>query len=385
MSSCHSQILLGSGALLRQSGERVELTCPSTEDSFSAEGVLAQDLLAVSRGGVASARLAAVLGDRLPAFLAYFDGEKVELTGRTALRLGGFDTLFMELTGQCNERCSHCYAGSGPEVTSALEREVCDSLLEEAAALEFRRVQFTGGDPLLCRFLPELVEKARTVGIPHIEIYTNGLALGPTLLDALAPHAPSFAFSFYSADPDIHDGITRVPGSQVRTLRAMEGCLSRGLELRASIVVMEENAQSADETIRLLKSKGISSIACSGVSEVGRGQFFQRPQTLGGSGGGHRQLEDPAPGDSLSEVAGMHSARRPTIKGTLAVSSSGDVYPCIFNRKTPLGSVRSRSLREIVENPELRRSLGISPEKSLSCPSCRLTDAALRRAAEFVP
>jgi radical SAM protein with 4Fe4S-binding SPASM domain len=265
-----------------------------------------------------------------------------------------------------------------------LERDVCDRLLQEAADLGFRRVQFTGGDPLLCRFLPELVEKARSVGIPNVEIYTNGLALGPSLLDALAPSSPSFAFSFYSSDPEIHDSITRVPGSQKRTLRAMEGCLSRGLELRASVVVMEENAASAEDTIALLKSLGITSVAWSGVSEVGRGQFFQRPGALGESGGGHRQVE-PAPFDeALTETSAGPATQGRAIKGTLAVSSSGDVYPCIFNRKTPLGSVRMRSLSEIVQAPELRRSLAMSAEKSLSCPSCRLTDAALRRAAEGV-
>ena len=94
-----------------------------------------------------------------------------------AVKLDGFDTLFVELLGRCNERCVHCYADSAPTVEASLDRTVVMSVIDQAVEAGFRRIQFTGGDPLLCEFLPEAVARARAVGLRSIEIYTNGLAL----------------------------------------------------------------------------------------------------------------------------------------------------------------------------------------------------------------
>src|SRR5690606_31241235 len=114
--------------------------------------------------------------------------------------------------------CVHCYADASPEVNTSLPLDACQQALVDAKALGFVRVQFTGGDPLLYKELPQLVEQAASLGL-RPEVYTNGLSLGPSLLGKLAPHCPGFAFSFYSANAEVHDQITRVPGSQERTLR----------------------------------------------------------------------------------------------------------------------------------------------------------------------
>ena len=66
-------------------------------------------------------------------------------------------------------------------------RELCEQIIDDAHAAGFRRIQFTGGDPLICKFLPELVERAAPL-FELREIYTNGLLLDDELLDRLAPH-----------------------------------------------------------------------------------------------------------------------------------------------------------------------------------------------------
>ena len=70
--------------------------------------------------------------------------------------------------------------------------------------------------------------------------------------------------------------------------------------------------------------------------------------------------------------------------GKLAVASDGNVYPCIFNRATPLGHISQRSLSTIVAAPDVRRSLMQAPEEDrekLQCAGCRLTAVALRDCA----
>ena len=299
----------------------------------------------------------------------------VPLSRAGAVRLDGFDTLFVELLGRCNERCVHCYADSAPTVEDALDRDVVLSVIDQAKSAGFRRIQFTGGDPLLCDFLPEAVARARQVGLASIEIYTNGLALTDRLLDELAPSRPSFAFSFYSLDPDIHDGITRTPGSQRRTLAAIDRAVARGLSVRAAVVVMEANADGVDDLVAFLRERGVGFVSWSRTFAVGRGAGLTGAGTAHANGaataegGGHRAPQD---GGRFGH-------------GKLCVTYTGDVVPCIFQRQSVLGNVKSgRTLAEIIEGSGARRPAGraglpVAAEvrARLQCSSCRLTDLAL--------
>jgi MoaA/NifB/PqqE/SkfB family radical SAM enzyme len=356
-------------------------------DGFGASsrvrGRICREIEEALAAGAATAELSRLSGAHpmLAELVRWLGTTAVPLTREGAVRLDGFDTLFLELLGQCNERCLHCYADSAPSVNDALEAEVVFSVIEQAAAAGFRRIQFTGGDPLLCSFLPEAVALASERGIAYREIYTNGLALGDRLLDALAPSRPSFAFSFYSLDPEVHDRITRTPGSQRRTLAAIDRVVSRGLTARAAIVVMEENAEGVDELVEFLRGRGLAQVSWSRTFAVGRGVDMaggvgaiasngwvrgDAPHTP--ESGGHRAV-----GDAENQLAGK-----------LCVTYTGDVVPCIFQRQSVLGNVKGgRSLLDILGaerqggNAGFRLPVAAEARQRLQCSSCRLTDMAL--------
>jgi sulfatase maturation enzyme AslB (radical SAM superfamily) len=115
------------------------------------------------------------------------------LTRETVLRGSGWRQLFVELTAKCNEQCVHCYAESSPVRAEALTWPEISRVLEDAKALDFALVQLTGGDPLISAHCVRAVEFANEIGIPRVEIYTNGLALRGDTYDRLRALAPSFA------------------------------------------------------------------------------------------------------------------------------------------------------------------------------------------------
>ena len=358
----------GDGYLLvSRTGKRSQVTGPITrniDESLDA-GAPTPELSRLAAAHPALAELVTWLGT--PAF---------PLTRGDVVRLDGFDTLFLELLGRCNERCVHCYADSAPTVGDALERDLVLSIIEQAAEAGFRRIQFTGGDPLLCDFLPDAVARANDLGIRHREIYTNGLALSEGLLAELAPGRPSFAFSFYSIDPEVHDRITRTPGSQRRTLAAIDRVVARGLKCRAAVVVMEQNAERVEELVAFLRERGVGFVSWSRTFAVGRGTEVA---TTGDSGGvGQVNVEG-------AEVGGHSAPGERAGMGKLCVTYTGDLVPCIFQRQSVLGNVRSGlRLSEILAangNGPGRRGLPMAaPEEArrrLQCSSCRLTDMAL--------
>jgi MoaA/NifB/PqqE/SkfB family radical SAM enzyme len=303
--------------------------------------------------------------------VAWFQTPSIALDRRNAVVLDGLDTIFIELLGQCNERCVHCYAESAPTVTDALERDVAMRVVEQAVAAGFKRIQFTGGDPLLCDFLPEVVELAATLGAPHIEIYTNGLALSDELLGRLAPFSPRFAFSVYSTRPEVHDATTRTPGSHRRTLAAIDRVVAKGLTCRAGAVILDES-EDVDELVRMLKARGVAYVSWTRAYPVGRGTEVADASASA--------LDSVKRSVSLDEGGGHRSSEMQGTAGKLCVTYKGDVVPCIFQRQSVLGNVRHGSLTEILDGVSSpRRGLPTVDDARdrLQCSSCRLTDAAL--------
>lgn len=364
-------IFLDSGTVVKERAGAVIVASEATGLRMFAEGILADEIAGLAQSGTMSARLKSLLPDAGRGLETLLTGPRQELTGQNALKLGGYGTFFMEVTGQCNERCVHCYADASPEVNTHLPLSVCQKALRDAKEMGFARVQFTGGDPLLYKWLPQLVAEAAALSFDP-EIYTNGLSLSPALLSQLAPHRPAFAFSFYSANAEVHDQITRVPGSQKRTLAAIQRVQKAGLALRVGIILMESNAGDFEATESLLHGLGVAQIAWSGTTHVGRGDLF-RPERAPSGPGVHQSAAPQAVATDVTATA------PPLPTGNLCLSSSGDVYPCIFNRATRLGSIHESTLQEIARSPSVRSRLMRSAQERLSCYSCRLTDLAIHQ------
>lgn len=298
-------------------------------------------------------RLAAIGGDVGSLALAVRASSETPTLARL-LAPRGWGLLFLELTGRCNERCVHCYASSSPEVDEALDWEVIERTLREAQDLGFRSIQLTGGDPLLSPHLLEAARLTRSLDL-GLEIYTNGLAFRPELARQLAAVEARLAFSFYSHEPKTHDAVTNTPGSQERTLRAILLGFELGMKVRVSIIATGINGDEVDRTRAFLLERGIpdSAVRASREMSVGRGAF-----------------RDGQPAFAWGGTHGSADRRL----GKLAVTYHGRVVPCIFDRETVLGDVRTESLERIVSRDvnELsfpRRLRGASEE--LSCGDCR--------------
>jgi len=74
--------------------------------------------------------------------------------------------VWLEITGNCQLRCEHCYAESGPQGTDgAMTMADWARVIDQVTALGATMVQFIGGEPTLHRGLPDLVRRAeRRVG-----------------------------------------------------------------------------------------------------------------------------------------------------------------------------------------------------------------------------
>lgn len=348
---------------LALAGERIELA-----------GIYAEAVLSLLDSAAdATTRKRLQLIERLYPWLQGLAAANSNPDWRSRLFGSDLGVLFVELTARCNERCLHCYADSDPERREILSLAELRDWLAAARQLGQATVQFTGGDPLLHPDLPAALATARALDFAGVEIYTNGLHLSGRLLQQLLPHRPDFAFSLYSHRAEIHDAITRTPGSHVRTLQAIRRVQEAGCPLRIGVALMALNGTDGpailDFALRELAT-GAEQIRFDPVRRSGRGIGVD-------SGEG-----------SLYSLAHLPERAGEMRRGKLCIGFDGRLYPCIFNRLQPLGDLRRQSLAEILAAltnrplaaPDAARWQSCG--ERLSCSDCRAIAYALGDAAD---
>jgi MoaA/NifB/PqqE/SkfB family radical SAM enzyme len=240
--------------------------------------------------------------------------------------------LWLEITGRCNLLCTHCYAESGPDVDlhGTMSYDDWVAVIDEAALLGCRNVQFIGGEPTLHPRLPDLLDHAKERGFEFIEVYTNATRIGAKLLECFKRNGVRVATSFYSDDPAVHERVTQSVGSWQRTVDGIERVLAAGLRLRVGVIETEQNSGHGLRATTFLQGLGVQNIGSDRQRSIGRAD----------------RDEQHCEGENYEELCGQ------CWKGKLCVTSSGTVFPCIFSRATPLGCVKS-GVRAILQTAAL--------------------------------
>jgi MoaA/NifB/PqqE/SkfB family radical SAM enzyme len=284
--------------------------------------------------------------------------------------IAGYRFGWLELTGKCQLQCVHCYADSGPSgdhgsMTAADWRRV----LDEAAGLGVGSIQFIGGEPTLHPALPGLLVHARRLGLA-VEVYSNLVHISPELWDTLSRNEIRLACSYYSDDPAEHARITGRPGSHARTRANIAEAVRREIPVRAGVIAIDDG-QRVEQATAQLADLGVRTVGLDRLRQVGRGIRDRQP------GGG--------------ELCGRCG------DGVFAVAADGSVWPCVFSRWLPVGSVHADSLATILSGPEMRSArdrLGLnvpdacvpSPCSPGCGPNCQPADCGPRcKPADCVP
>lgn len=273
--------------------------------------------------------------------------------------------LWLELTSNCNNRCLHCYATSGPCQTPdkvPLERWL--SLITEARQLGATAIQLIGGEPLFYPQWRQLVEKASSEGYDFIEIFTNATTITDDDIEFFKQHNVHIATTIYADNAVVHDQITLNPGSFAKTFGNIKKILAASLPLRIASIIMKPNEQEVDNIMKLCGELGVEVNPPDVVRPTGRGDdkdllplAYRKPP-----------IKPPFHTDSqsFSRAAAFH----PCLSGKLAITSDGDVIPCIFARNQICGNVLQDSLPAIVNGENMQNCWHTTKDKVEKCKDC---------------
>ena len=293
-----------------------------------------------------------------------------------ALQLGIPLSAHLDLTYRCNERCEHCYLDHTDR--GEMTTEEIRSLLRQLADAGVFFLTLSGGEPLLRRDCFEIIEAARGLGF-SVKFKTNAVLMRESDAQRLrALGVEQVHVSVYSHRAEVHDVVTKLPGSLERTLAGVRRLLAAGLKVTLANVLMRSNVHDAEQ-VRLLAAEmgaqysldptitpmmdGDTSVLRHRLAPEELVSVFHDRNLVGDV---ESFCAPPAAVDDESR-AGL-----PCSAGHTAcyISPYGDVYPCV-QFPLPCGNIRRQRFVEIwQQSPQFAEVRAIRGKDLSTCSSC---------------
>ena len=166
--------------------------------------------------------------------------------------------LWIYTNYDCNLRCSYCVAKSSPNAPRrALSLSLVQQLVDEAVALGFDHIFFTGGEPFILNDIYDMLAYA-SARVPTT-VLTNGMILRHSRLDRLCAinHANlQVQVSLDGARPEQHDAY-RGAGSWAKTVEGIRLLQERGFHVRLSTTETPVNSPYLEEVCEFHRGLGI--------------------------------------------------------------------------------------------------------------------------------
>ncbi|OQW52854.1 MAG: hypothetical protein A4S09_08395 [Proteobacteria bacterium SG_bin7] len=290
----------------------------------------------------------------------------------------------LELTNRCNERCTHCYI---PEYKDDSKRlltlEQWKNILVQLRENGVLYLILMGGEAMLSSNFWGVAEAGNKLGF-SLAMITNGLLINEDTGKHLAETGFSdITISLYSLDPSIHDKMTKVYGSCVRTMKSIEICQRNNLRVSVNCLLTESNIEGYFDLKKWCEEKDIWLRFDPIITPKNNGdkeptKFRARPEQIYEF---YKRLiasekvknENEKESDDMSEAHTCNAG-----KGKCAVTAYGDLLTCIDIRES-LGNLTTQKFSDIwnsytakkwreIKNNELKFSDFESRRECEHCP-----------------
>lgn len=167
--------------------------------------------------------------------------------------------LWLYSNYHCNLTCSYCLTESGPAVERRqLGADAMRSAVAEGAALGFRGVGITGGEPFLRPDLPALAAELSET-LPVLVLTNATLFDGERLnrLDPLSGRDVSLQISLDAATAVANDPM-RGPGNFERVVAAIPRLLERGIRVRVATTLYGQSEGELRQVEALVADLGVA-------------------------------------------------------------------------------------------------------------------------------
>lgn len=159
---------------------------------------------------------------------------------------------------KCNLRCQFCYYLKSIEDGSAKnsDYETLAKKIRQARKLGKDQIDFTGGEATIHPDFIKLVELCKELGFNTINVITNGLRFADINYFEKAKQAGlnEVLLSIHSNIKEVHDELTKVPGSFDKIIEAAKNAKRLNVRLRINACINNKNYLYVDEYLNFLST-----------------------------------------------------------------------------------------------------------------------------------
>ena len=309
--------------------------------------------------------------------------------GAKALRLGIPLSVHIDITYRCNEDCLHCYLDH--EDHGEMKTQEIKNVLEQLAQTGTLFLTFSGGEIFLRADLFELLEFARSLHF-DISLKTNALLIDAERARKLRElSVRKIQISIYSAQPEVHDAITKVRGSLERTLAAIRFLQAEGLQVKIACPLMKQNLTAYRNVQALAAELGVPYVLDMTITPKMDGDMsllqlrsstkellpILQDASLNPRACSPNSLEAEMISTGSATSSGIESQAYDDIPcsaghNSCYISPYGDVFPCV-QMPVATGNLRKQTFKDIwFRSEEMNRVRAVRESQLPVCSRCSI-------------
>lgn len=177
----------------------------------------------------------------------------------------------LALTYRCNNACTHCYNDRNrniPEINLDSWKRVLDKIWQQGIP----HVVFTGGEPTLIEYLPELIAYAQNIGLVT-GMNTNGRRLRDMgYVTALtASGLDHVQITLESHLESTHNAMVANNSAFKQTVTGIKNALASNLYVMTNTTLLSPNMAYLEELLRFLAELGVQTVGLNALIYSGSG------------------------------------------------------------------------------------------------------------------
>lgn len=273
-------------------------------------------------------------------------------------------SIHIEIANACNERCVHCYIPHKYK-TNIMDSTLFYKIVEEGRQMNIIHVTLSGGEPLLHKDILGFLKKCRELDL-SVNVLSNLMLLTDEVIEEMKKNPLlSVQTSIYAMDSNIHDDITKVPGSLKQTISGLKKLIDAKIPVQISCPIMKQNKEDFINVIKWGRENNIY-VAIEPV-------IFASYDHTGDNLSNRLSLEELANvfdyelSEGYAETFISSAKEKESLKEndpicsicrySFCVSVTGEVYPCVGWQSNVIGTLNDHNLIDIWEKSEKIRSL----------------------------
>jgi len=315
------------------------------------------------------------------------------------------------VTRRCNLQCIHCYSSSqNVKYGDELNTDEGKKLISDLASFGSPVLLFSGGEPLLRKDLPELVQFAVDKGMRAV-ISTNGTLVTKERARVFSEIGLSYVGVSIDGMKETHDLFRGVKGAYDASLRGIRNCQDVGIKVGVRFTITGKNYSETPAIFDFIEKENIPRACFYHLVYSGRGStlieedlshtetrkvvdvimdrtrdlfergMFKEVLTVDNHADGPyiylRLLkEDPKRAEEVLELLKMNEGNN-SGRGIGCISWDGEVYADQFWRNISFGNVRKRPFSKIWLDTSNELMAQLKDKKSHvkgRCATCRWLD-----------